>query len=333
MEGVARSAVSLDGEEFAVAGTASLGRPRFWVERKDGTRWLDISACGPTHSTVFNPARHIVALTGLEQGSLVELLGMRSGWFRPTGQQIEFPPGRTNDLWEITPLAVDALAAVGAELCQPDLCRPPPGGDIDVVMRHWIEKLRAVHVGAVVVTVADPFSVIPGGRLVVVTHPQELRKRSHHFEAPAMRPAKPPLVEWAELKRNSARAWERMMAAEGFRMIVTIRLPAGGHHHLEIHLFGEEHFYRRAQAATAVWSTLEVAQGLKEAIAGFVCNLTPRERDCLELAAAGLSTSELGQALDCTARTAQYHLNNAMAKLKTSNKTAAVYRALMLGII
>jgi hypothetical protein len=46
--------------------------------------------------------------------TLVEIIGMKTGWFRPTGKQIVFPAGYANDVWDITPLALDALYAVGA---------------------------------------------------------------------------------------------------------------------------------------------------------------------------------------------------------------------------
>ena len=61
--------------------------------------------------------------------------------------------------------------------------------------------------------------------------------------------------------------------------------------------------------------------------------LSPRERECLVLAFQGLTARESAQQLHCTERTVNYHIANAMSKLKVDNKMAAIQRACWLGAI
>lgn len=52
--------------------------------------------------------------------------------------------------------------------------------------------------------------------------------------------------------------------------------------------------------------------------------LTDRERQCLELAAQGRTVPAIAHALEIAARTAEFHLANAAAKLRAANKIHAV---------
>jgi LuxR family quorum-sensing system transcriptional regulator SolR len=72
---------------------------------------------------------------------------------------------------------------------------------------------------------------------------------------------------------------------------------------------------------------------VKRSIAQARSTLSPRERECLVLAFQGLTARESAQRLTCTERTVNYHLANAMSKLKVDNKMAAIQRACWLGAI
>jgi len=61
--------------------------------------------------------------------------------------------------------------------------------------------------------------------------------------------------------------------------------------------------------------------------------LTPREKECIELAAAGLSSAETAQRLKVADRTVEFHLRNAMRKLGASSKLRAVVLALQKRLI
>lgn len=61
--------------------------------------------------------------------------------------------------------------------------------------------------------------------------------------------------------------------------------------------------------------------------------LTPREIDCLRLAALGLTAQETADALQVTVRTIEFHLKNAVEKFGAANKVRAVALAVRQGLI
>ncbi len=61
--------------------------------------------------------------------------------------------------------------------------------------------------------------------------------------------------------------------------------------------------------------------------------LTPRERDVLELLAEGRSNDEIAMALDIRTTTVRFHVRALLAKLDAENRTAAVVRAVRLGLL
>jgi len=61
--------------------------------------------------------------------------------------------------------------------------------------------------------------------------------------------------------------------------------------------------------------------------------LSPRERQCLQMAAAGLTSAAIGRELNVTARTVQFHCNNVYLKLGVANRQQAIARGVAAGII
>lgn len=333
MERVASHPVSLEGNEFVVAGTARFGVLKFWVEGRDGSPRLTIVDGAPPASRIFDPLRQVIARTGGPEGARVRSLGLASGWFEPTGIQLNFPLSQINEVWTILPAAVAAFKKAGVNLAV-ELSQPPPApSDLASLMEYWMERLSSSHVGAIVVTVPNPFSATRGARFVVSTYPESLRKSAQMFESPGAPTGRPALAEWGHLAEHDGRPWAKLMIDKGFQSVIATRMPTGGDNYIESLMFGAEPLYDHAQAAIAVWSALDVAPVLKEATASVVCNLTPRERECLLQAFEGKSADETAQVLGISERTVQFHLSKVIAKLRATGKPHAVHRALMLGII
>ena len=61
--------------------------------------------------------------------------------------------------------------------------------------------------------------------------------------------------------------------------------------------------------------------------------LTLREREVLRWTADGKSAVEISDLLSVSKNTIDFHIKNSILKLQTSNKTAAVVRAAMLGLL
>ena len=62
-------------------------------------------------------------------------------------------------------------------------------------------------------------------------------------------------------------------------------------------------------------------------------NLTQRERDLLQLVAAGLSNRAIAQKMSISENTVKYHMRNILQKLDVQNRTEAVAHALRAGLI
>ena len=61
--------------------------------------------------------------------------------------------------------------------------------------------------------------------------------------------------------------------------------------------------------------------------------LTPRETEVLKWAADGKTSEQIGGILTISVDTVKFHMKNAVVKLKAANKTAAVARAAMTGML
>jgi LuxR family transcriptional regulator, quorum-sensing system regulator SolR len=83
----------------------------------------------------------------------------------------------------------------------------------------------------------------------------------------------------------------------------------------------------------------QMAQGfvssaaLEKLATSTTAELTPRECEVLKWSAAGKTADEIGIILNVTARTVNFHIARCIAKLDVVNKTQAVAKALLLGML
>lgn len=211
---------------------------------------------------------------------------------------------------------------------------------LDAILSDWIVALREFPVEAVVVLGPDPF----GGsedRQVVAVHPPLVAEAasalagSDDFGA-RWSDSDAPLAAWQSIVRadpSHASRWRLLWQAHGFRTLVRVEFPLPAGRAFECFLFSPRESIARGQAALMAWSVLNVWPQVKRAIVSERSVLSPRERECLQLAFRGLTARDTAQALQCTERTVNYHLANAMGKLRVDNKMAAIQRACWLGAI
>lgn len=211
---------------------------------------------------------------------------------------------------------------------------------LDAILSDWLAGLRELPVDAVVVLGPDPF----GGsedRQVVAVHPPLVAEAAEALAASGdfgarWSEADEPLAAWQTIARTDpaqARRWRMLWLAHGYQALVRLEFPLPAGRAFECFLFTPRDCIARDQAALVAWSTLNIWPQLKRAIAAERAVLSPRERECLELAFRGLTARDTSQALHCTERTVNYHLANAMGKLRVDNKMAAIQRACWLGAI
>lgn len=212
---------------------------------------------------------------------------------------------------------------------------------VDAILADWLCALPEHGVDAIVV-----LGPVPTGerddREVLAVHPPRLLgpaqalAESREFGA-GWRDSDAPLVVWQDISKsayleNTGR-WRRLWLAHGHQTLVRVAfsLPAG--RAFECFMFSSRVFGGRNEAAALAWSAFNIWPILRRAIAEQRLSLSPRELESLNMAFEGLTARESAIRMDCAERTVNYHLANAMAKLQTDNKMAAVQRACWIGLI
>ena len=211
---------------------------------------------------------------------------------------------------------------------------------LDGILSDWLAALREFSVEAVVILGPDPFGSSED-RQVVAVHPPVVAEAANALAESSdfgahWRDTDAPLVAWQTISRSTPQQgsrWRMLWLAHGYQTVVRVEfsLPAG--RAFECFLFSPRELTDRAEAALLAWSALNIWPLVKRSIAQARSTLSPRERECLELAFQGLTARESSQRLQCSERTVNYHLANAMSKLKVDNKMAAIQRACWIGAL
>ncbi len=211
---------------------------------------------------------------------------------------------------------------------------------LDALLSDWLTALREFSVQAVVVLGPDPF----GGadeRDVLAVHPPVLAEAaralagSRDFSA-SWRESNAPLVAWQHIAKSdplNAGRWRTLWRAHGYQTLIRVEFPLPAGRAFECFMFSARELHDRAEAASLVWSALNVWPLIRSALAQARCTLSPRELECLVLAFEGLTARQSAVRLGCSERTVVYHLANAMSKLRVESKLAAIQRACWIGAI
>lgn len=212
--------------------------------------------------------------------------------------------------------------------------------DLDTVLSEWVGALRESSVDAIAVLGPDPFGD-RDDRQVLAVHPAglagaaEALAQSQDFGA-RWSASFAPMVAWqhiAKADQQTAGRWRLLWLAHGYQTVVRVEFPLPAGRAFECFMFSPRELNDRAEAAALVWSALNVWPVVRRGIAAERSTLSPRERECLELAFQGLTARESALQLHCSERTVNWHLANAMGKLRVDSKLAAIQRACWLGAI
>jgi DNA-binding CsgD family transcriptional regulator len=193
---------------------------------------------------------------------------------------------------------------------------------------------------------------LPGHPLPAVAINYPLHWRERYFERryyevdPVVRrtPGFSRPFMWDELIKN-----EQLQANE--RLVLEESREAGLKHGISVPLFGPlgrisvlsfasgfddaDPLHRMAHLNVLAWqfhlTFAELARPMDHANPQI--GLSDRERDCLQWAAEGKSSWGIGAILNISENTVNFHLKSAMRKLKTTNRTVAVVKAIRLNLI
>lgn len=212
---------------------------------------------------------------------------------------------------------------------------------VDAILADWVRALQDQGVEAVLVLGPNPMGGHDAREVLAVHPPRLLGPAQALADSPdfgaSWRDSDAPLVAWQDISKSAyaeqAGRWRRLWLAHGYQTVVRVAfsLPAG--RAFECFMFSPRAFADRSEAAALAWSAFNIWPMLRRAIAEQRVTLSPREHESLNLAFEGLTARETALRMDCSERTVNYHLANAMAKLKTDNKLSAVQRACWLGLI
>jgi DNA-binding CsgD family transcriptional regulator len=220
---------------------------------------------------------------------------------------------------------------------------PPVNFDsvtLDAMLSDWLRAMGEFTVEAVVVLGPDPFADADQ-RLVLALHPPRLIEgaralaESTDFGAP-WRDSDAPLVAWQHIAKSAYETqsrWRRLWLGHGYQSVVRVEFPLPAGRAFECFMFSPREYHDRSDAASLAWSVLNLWPLLRRTLVEARGVLSPRERECLALAFGGLTARQSAERMACSERTVNYHLANAMAKLKVDNKLAAVQRACWIGAL
>jgi LuxR family transcriptional regulator, quorum-sensing system regulator SolR len=212
--------------------------------------------------------------------------------------------------------------------------------NLEAILSDWLLALGELSVDAIVILGPDPFGssedrVVIAAQPTVLSEAAQALAESSEFGT-SWRDSDAPLVAWQTIARSDPQhnsRWRLLWLARGYQTLVRVEfsLPAG--RAFECFMFSGKELTHRPDAALIVWSALNIWPVIKRSIAAARSTLSPRELECLELAFRGLTARESAEQLHCTERTVNYHLANAMTKLKVDNKLAAIQRACWTGAL
>ncbi len=208
------------------------------------------------------------------------------------------------------------------------------------LLADWLCALSEFSVEAVVILGPDPFGRMED-RQVVASAPPSLAEAAHTLAQSSdfgarWRNADAPLVAWQHIAKSDPhqrQPWRTQWLAQGFQTVVRVAFPLPAERAFECFMFSPRVLHDRTEASALVWSALNIWPSVRRALARLHSPLTPREVECLSLAFEGLTARTTAARLACSERTVNYHLGNAMAKLRADNKMAAIQRACWIGAL
>jgi LuxR family transcriptional regulator, quorum-sensing system regulator SolR len=212
--------------------------------------------------------------------------------------------------------------------------------ELDEMFTDWLWALKEFSVTGIVVLAPVIFSAKRERHPIAVYPPRlldaakQLADSTDFFDTWAA--SRSPLVVWQTLSlsdQNDAGSWRNYWRTMGFQSFVRVGFEVPDQHSFECYLFSSVSWQSRQEPSMVAWSALNIWPELKQKLSAVISPLSPRELQCLRLAFAGLTARETAEKIECSERTVNFHITNAMTKLKVDSKVAAIQRAISLGCL
>lgn len=139
-------------------------------------------------------------------------------------------------------------------------------------------------------------------------------------------------IGFAQLSNIQGNAKNHLFA-QRFQSLAWVAVPLPSNRRLECVFLSQMPAFNKEQLGALSLSALATMPKIRNAITQAHNILSSKEIQCLQLAFGGQTSKEIAMSMRLTERTTNYHLTNAMLKLKVKNKMAAAQRACWLGLI
>ncbi len=211
---------------------------------------------------------------------------------------------------------------------------------LDSLFADWMVALQSEAVEAVIVLGPD-IAQPDFKRCVRAVHPPRLHAMAQALAesdefGQAWMDSDSPLALWQDISRGSyseLSRWRMLALSHGLQSMVRVSFQMPRGKAMECYLMTPRALHEKSEATALVWSILNIWPRIHRSIAEVICPLSQREKECLGLAFDGLTAAQTGLSLQCSERTVNYYLSNAMRKLGVDNKLEAVQRAVWYGVI
>jgi DNA-binding CsgD family transcriptional regulator len=252
----------------------------------------------------------------------------------------------------LAPLLVAPPHLVSNGTNKPILIKQTPNTDTSHDLQRWLqEQARALGARHVSFVMRHVPGIIGDDPLVIETYGQAWREHALHEKFDQVDPARTVAdramepIDWAELPRTRPRLrkfFRHFMEKDLGRNAISsvFRGPLGDRSVMTL----------TSDATERRWLTQkpDLMSGLLLLHPSFhrmvlrtvfriegadIIKLTPRERECLGLAAHGQTSKQIGENLGLTPATVNFFIDAAAVKLSASNRAHAAAKAVALGLI
>lgn len=204
---------------------------------------------------------------------------------------------------------------------------------------EFLASLRPHDIDAMVVLGPDINCSKNRGRTLRTMHPW-----SFHRAAKAMATCEDmmdmdyesaPLISWISLEESpiDQTKWAPLWKKHGYRSMLMVKIPIAMDRHFECMLFSRRSDNCPKSAATITYQTMSAWPKIKHEIVNKQQLLTRQEQLVLRLSAMGATSQQAASRCETSERMVNFHIGNSLRKLNAQNKTAAVLKAIMMGIL
>lgn len=144
-----------------------------------------------------------------------------------------------------------------------------------------------------------------------------------------------PLVAWRNLTdgEHCKSTWVGLWRKRGFQAMLRVEIPIAMGRSFECFLFSTKAFESSKCASGLAWAVMSAWPRIKAELVAQQQVLNHSEHLSLTHSARGLTALESAELMGTTERMVNFHIGNSLRKLAAPNKTAAVLKAILIGVI